>query len=416
VSHENRRRNPELHLSFSDRRRHISLTVQAIPEKWNNRNALRLTNGAVEVLLLAGGGHFAELRLSNPHGPTMNCLWTAPWPTADPDDADFGNLAETYGAAPAGPFLAGYTGHALCLDNFGPPSASDAAQGIPLHGEAAAQKWEFELMAEGCVGRVELPAAKLQFQRTVSLLKDSSVIFVEETVTNHGAAAREIHWVQHLSLGPPFLSPGQSSIHASLDHSMTWPLGYEGREMLRDGAAFEWPHAPSVQDGTLDLRIPFQRRGAGFLAAARVDITREIGYISVLNWDVGLALIYCFRREDFPWVAVWEENCARLAAPWNGVAQVRGMEFGTTPMPLGREAIQTMGSLFATPGSRIVPSGGTLHARYIACVAAIPQDWREISNVIPGQNVLTLVGPRSADRLQLPAEGLHELFLKGRKA
>jgi hypothetical protein len=197
---------------------------------------------------------------------------------------------------------------------------------------------------------------------------------------------------------------------------MTWPLGYEGREMLRDDATFEWPHAPSVPRGMLDLRIPFQRPGSGFVAAARVDITREIGFISVLNWHVGLALIYCFRREDFPWVAVWEENCARAAAPWNGAAQVRGMEFGTTPMPLGRDAIQAMGSLFDTPGSRMVPPAATLHARYIACVAAVPQDWREISDVIPGQHVLTLVGPQSADRLQVPAEGLLDFFLKGRKA
>ena len=137
------------------------MTIRVNAEQWKNRSALRLTNGMMDAVLLQGGGHIADLRLAGPHGPTINCLWCAPWPTADPGDPGFKSLAERYGADPAGPFLAGYTGHALCLDIFGPPSQEDGARGVPLHGEASAREWHLEPTARGCEGRVELPVAQI---------------------------------------------------------------------------------------------------------------------------------------------------------------------------------------------------------------------------------------------------------------
>jgi hypothetical protein len=367
----------------------------------------------MEAVLLRGGGHIAELRLVAPHGPPVNCLWAAPWLTADPGDAEFETLAEKYGSAPVGKFLAGYTGHALCLDIFGLPSEQDAARGVPLHGEASAREWTFDPIAGGCVGRVELPVAQLGFERRITLAENAAAVFVEERLENRGALAREIHWVQHLSLGPPFLAPGESTVHASLDRAAPWPLGYEGREMLRSDVEFQWPLAPSVDGGLLDLRSPFQRPGYGFVVAARVENAGEFACIAALNCRLGLALVYCFRKRDFPWVAVWEENCARSGAPWSGAAQVRGMEFGTTPMPTGRDDIHALGNLFDTPCSRILDEGGVLHARYLAAIAAVPVDWREVADVVPGRDTLTLFGARNSEPVILAVEGVDHFLHEG---
>jgi hypothetical protein len=375
---------------------------------------VRLSNGVMDAVLLRGGGHIAELQLTQAAGNAINCLWPAPWPTADARDTDFNALANKYGAAPAGNFLAGYTGHALCLDIFGAPSNEEAARSVPLHGEASARMWSFETIDRGCTARVDLPAAQLEFERSASLAEDAAVLFVDERVYNRGPAAREIHWVQHLSLGPPFLAAGQSAIDASIDRARTWPLGYEGHAMLRDDADFDWPHAPALDDTMLDLRTPFARSGYGFVAAARVDTAREFAFISALNWQLGLVLVYCFRRADFPWIAIWEENCARTSAPWGGNAQVRGMEFGTTPMPVGRDAIRAMGNLFDTPGSRMISAGGIFHANYLAAIAAVPSDWREISNVKPGRNTLIITGHRNSTPITIAANGLHDFLNEGR--
>lgn len=323
-------------------------------------------------------------------------------------------LTAAYGGDPAGAFLAGYTGHALCLDLFGMPDEHEAMRGVALHGEASTRPWSFSPAPGGCVGRVDLPVAQLSVERAISLAESAALLFVTETVTNHGDSDREIHWVQHLSLGPPLLTPGKSRIFASLDRAKTWPLGYEGRDLLRGDAEFTWPNAPSVTGESVDLSVPFQRLRTGFVAAARVDPAHEFGWIVAANPDAGLALVCCFRREDFPWVAIWEENRARRGSPWNKTAQVRGMEFGTTPMPIGREAIRRLGLLFDTPVSRNLRARASLQARFAIGIAEIPAGIGDIVRLEIASDAISLIDASSA--IQVPAPGLRSFLLKGTQA
>ncbi len=310
-----------------------------------------------------------------------------------------------------GACLAGITGHALCLDLFGTPDHDEAARGVALHGEACVRPWSFTPAPGGCVGEVDLPVARLGLRRALSLADGAPLLLVTETVTNHGDSDRDIHWVQHLSLGPPLLAPGTSRVFASLDRAKTWPLGYEGRELLRDDAEFTWPNAPAVTGESVDLRVPFQRLRTGFVAAARVDPAHEFGWIAALNPDLGLALLCCFRRADFPWVAIWEENRARRGSPWTKTAQVRGMEFGTTPMPIGREAIRSLGSLFDTPVSRNLHAGASLQARYALGIAEIPAGIGALARIEIANDVISLVAPSTV--VHVPAPGLRRFLLKG---
>jgi hypothetical protein len=69
-------------------------------------------------------------------------------------------------------------------------------------------------------------------------------------------------------------------------------------------------------------------------------------YIAVHNRHHGLVAGYYFDRSVFPWIALWEENRARQYAPWNGITRVRGIEFGTSPMPHGLDQARKLGRLF----------------------------------------------------------------------
>lgn len=391
------------------------MTLRASRERWNGRDAVRLSNGALDVVVLPGGGHLAELRLATGSATGLNCLWTPSWPTADPDSSSAtpgaSPLAARYGGDAAARFLAGYTGHALCLDLFGPPSQEEAALGVALHGEAAVHPWTFEPTPTGCIGRVELPVARLDFERSLSLDSRAPVLFIEERIESRSAEPRDVHWVQHLTLGPPFLAAGESVTNASLDRGLTWPLGYEGHEILPGNAPFTWPYAPTLDGGVADLRVPFARRntgfeGTGFVAAARVSPEHDFAFIAALNFRIGVALVYCFRRRDFPWIAIWEENCARTAPPWNGVTQARGMEFGTTPMPVGRDALRAMGTLLDTPSSRTIASRGVAHARYLAALTTVPASWRTIIDVQPEPDALRLIGDEASSSILISAAGL----------
>jgi hypothetical protein len=54
--------------------------------KWKGCDAVRLMNGIVELIALAGGGHLASFRLVDQDGrPSQNVLWEAPWTICGPD-------------------------------------------------------------------------------------------------------------------------------------------------------------------------------------------------------------------------------------------------------------------------------------------------------------------------------------------
>jgi hypothetical protein len=73
-----------------------------------------------------------------------------------------------------------------------------------------------------------------------------------------------------------------------------------------------------------------------------------------------------WRRSDFPWLGIWEENYCRELPPWNGKTLTRGMEFSASPMPETRREMIERNGLFGFPGYRWIPAGKTVEVRYCA--------------------------------------------------
>jgi hypothetical protein len=382
---------------------------------WRGRPAIRLSNGLIELTALNGGGHIAELRFARDAGRShANVLWESPWEGAAPDTLRARRLAGKYGPKGVGEFLASYTGHALCLDYFGMPSVDEVRQGLPLHGEAASRNWRVipgaaRSQSTRTAWRVELPSAGLAFERGIELLKGESAVVFHECVTNQRDADHYFHWVQHVTLGAPLLDPECSRVFLSGSRAKTWPLGYEGKSLVSAEREFAWPDALREKGGTADLSIPFSERGTGFVASVLLDVEREVQFIAALNWRLGLVCGYLFRREDFPWVAVWEENCAREYAPWKGTTQARGMEFGTTPMPVGKDATFSAGKLFDTHGWKRIPSRATQKVVYAAFLAEVPNYWRDVQDIQIEKNALVITGSGGGEKLTIAARGVSGL-------
>lgn len=383
---------------------------------WRGRAATRLSNGLIELTVLTGGGHLAALRLLTPGDLSTNVLWEAPWLTADPTAESFQALAESYGPVATGRFLAAYTGHALCLDYFGAPSTRQAAAGLGIHGEAACRCWNVSQTEGGagaaCRWSAQLPLARLNFEREIRLGDGERVIFVEETVTNECSIDRSFHWVQHVAFGPPFLNSAECTLAASGNRGMTSPSDYEGCSLLATHREFLWPHAP--RDGSesrfVDLRRAFSTKGSGFLACVQMDTKRRVQYMLAVNWKQRLVVGYCFRTDDFPWMAIWEENCARQSIPWNGRTRARGMEFGTTPMPLTPDEPFPGGTLFNTRGWCISPANGVKTARYILFLAAIPAGLNSIESAEVEGDIIQLYNDQRNSSVSISAQGC-EKFL-----
>ena len=382
--------------------------------KWRNRPAFCLNNGVVEMTMLSGGGHIADFRLLDPTGGDVNALWEVPWVTMDPDKFRSRHVRK-YGPTPVGKFLAAFTGHAVCVDYFGMPSDAEAKQGLALHGEGATSRWKLlELKQSSGEAKVSLaahlPSAGLRFRRELRLLPGESVVYVEESLTNERAQDHFFHWTQHVTLGLPLLHPGESAVALPGTRAVTWPHGYDGASLVRDNQEFTWPDGPANDGGKVNLALPFTEDGKGFVTAVLLDPQREFGFVAALNWRLGLLLGYCFRRSDFPWVAIWEENLARAGSPWEGKTRARGMEFGSTPMPVGKEETFARGSLFDMPTFRRIPARSELRAPYVAFLSKVSSGWRAIRDIQLRRNKIIVTEERGA-RLELPAVGLKKLGL-----
>lgn len=184
------------------------------------------------------------------------------------------------------------------------------------------------------------------------------------------AVDRPIAWTQHVTIGPPFLQKGVTEFRMSATRSKVFESAFGTADYLQPAATFEWPIAPRANGGVADLRVFTDAASSSAYTAHLMDRQREDACFVAFKPDARLAFGYVWKRADFPWLGIWEENRSRRQAPWLGRTLTRGMEFGVSPFPESRRQMVDRGSLFGTPTYRWLPASGGLTAEYWAIVAS----------------------------------------------
>ena len=336
---------------------------------YRGRRAVSIENAHLRVTALIGGGHLAEVH--DKHAG-VNPLWTPPWPSIEPSQYDPQRHPE-YGGTVESSLLAGIMGHNLCLDIFGGPSEEEARAGLPVHGEVSTADFDVSGGPDEIVMRARLPLAGLEIERRL-VLKGRGV-WIRETVHNPGGIDKPVGWTEHVTLGPPFLQKGRTQFRASVTRSRVFESEFGAGAYLQTGADFEWPHAPRSSGGTEDLRVFTSQAVSSAYTAHLADPRRSDAFFVAFSPDSRLAFGYVWRRTDFPWLGIWEENLSRTSAPWNSGTLTRGMEFGVSPFPESRRAMVERGRVFDTPSFRWIPARSQVIVEYW-CVS-------ETAEVIP---------------------------------
>jgi len=306
--------------------------------RYRGRRATSIENELVRVTVLHEGGHIAEI-LDKQSG--VNPLWTPPWESIEPSTYDLRTHPE-YGADSESKLLSGIMGHNLCMDIFGGTSAEEAAAGLTVHGEASVAAYEVTAADGELTQRARFPQSQLQLERRIALA--GRVVEVVEAVENESATDRPIAWTEHVTLGPPFLEKGATQFRAPVAKS----------EVLQEGVG--------------DLQLYTDAPVSGGFTTHLMDPSRDTAYFVAWSPRSQVALGYVWRRADFPWLGVWEENYGRMSAPWNGRTLTRGMEFGASPMPETRRQMIERGSLFGVPAFRWIPARTRVEVRYSAAI------------------------------------------------
>jgi hypothetical protein len=137
-----------------------------------------------------------------------------------------------------------------------------------------------------------------------------------------------------------------------------------------------------------------------------LDAKRDVGFIAALNSRLRVLIGYCFRRRDFPWVAVWEENRALDAPPWNRRTQARGLEFSSNPLPVLRRESFELGRLFGTPTFSCVPARSKVKTCYLAFLAQVPRGFGNVEDIRLTSNEVIVTGSGANGDLRLKASRL----------
>jgi len=325
---------------------------------YRGRRAASIENAEVRVTVLEEGGHIAEV-LDKRSG--INPLWTPPWPSIEPSTYASSTHVE-YGTSSEAALLAGLMGHNLCVDIFGGPSDEEAAAGLTPHGEASIVRYRLEVDAQTITMQAMLPLAQLRVERRLDLR--GSTLAIRESIENLSACDRPIGWTEHVTIGPPFLEKGRTQFRASATKSKVFERAFGLHDDLLAGSEFDWPLAPRQDGGTYDLRTYTNAPHSNAYTAHLMDPSQDDAFFVAFSPAARLAFGYVWKRRDFPWLGIWQENFSRTHAPWNGQTLTCGLEFGVSPMPETRRAMIDRGRLFDVPTYRWIPAKSRIEVAY----------------------------------------------------
>ena len=334
------------------------MRVMPASSTYRGRRAATIANEDLRVTVLAEGGHIAEI-LDTRTG--INPLWTPPWPSIEPSAYDRVSHP-AFGDGSDAKLLAGIMGHNLCLDIFGGPSDEEAAAGVTPHGDGSVVPYEIEAAAGQLTMRAQFPHAMIRLERQLTLR--GRAVRVQERIESLCAFDRPIAWTEHVTLGPPFLQRGVTEFRTSATRSKVFESRFGADDYLQPDAEFIWPSAPRAGGGVVDLQRYADAPRSSAYTAHLMDSGRATAFFVAFVPASKLAFGYVWKTADFPWMGIWEENCSRSGAPWNGTTLTRGMEFGVSPFPESRREMVARQSMFGAPAFRWLPAKATIAVEY----------------------------------------------------
>lgn len=350
----------------------------------HGRSGWLLDNDALALFLMSGGGHIADLRLKGLSG--INPFWVPPWKSMEPWKYRPRD-AKRYGIK----LLACIYGHNLCLSAFGEPSPEEEKCGLTCHYEAPVGRWSLIRKKIGKRGLYfeygcDLPAAQMQFVRAVSMQSGANIIKIRETIQN--LAQRDVPFTicQHVAFGPPFLEPKVTAFDASATRGHTFPGKFGDPQRLKIDKDYHWPYGPGAKrkvdhaSGVVNLRFMGKEKSGDFHANL-MDLKKEHAWFSAVNPRLGLLVAYVWRRADYPWLGVWEENCSRKQPPWNGKTLARGMEFANTPFPIGLRKAVDMGKFQGQRAYAWLPARGKVVHNYSLMALQVDQNCAGVEEI-----------------------------------
>jgi hypothetical protein len=364
---------------------------------FEGQKGVLLSNGKLQLTVLGQGATIASVVLVD-DAEKLSPLWNPM------------RLAREAGREAR---FAGATGHFVCVDGFGQPSAEERAAGLPQHGEAHVT--QFEMTRGAATNSVsfsaKLPIVNERFTRSFHIVEGENVVYVDSELENLLGFDRPVNWAEHATVAAPFVEPGKTTIALSGTRSQNrdYTANQAGRgaasgrgeeapapRRLAPGKDFIWPLAPGLDGKPVDLHVIPENPHFLDHAATLLDRGRELEWVSVLNVEKRLVYGYIFRRDEYPWLQHWGNYPSSAQV-------VRGLEFGTQPYDVPRRQTISENSMFNAPTYRWLPAKSKIESHFLLFYARVPEGFQEVDDIRLQGGAITIEDRSSAKQLMLTA-------------
>jgi hypothetical protein len=351
---------------------------------FHNRPAWQIASGEVRVTVMECGGHVAETA-SQSSG--VNPLWIQDRSTIDADQYDPLIHGRIYGDDAEAKLISGLLGHNLCLPYWGLPSEAEFRCGMTCHGETNAVRWLERIHTpERLSLEVSLPSSGLRVQRDIRCA--GSIVHFKTSVENLLKLDRPMAWCEHVTIGPPFLSSGDTGFWANLGR------GYQTSTNFKD--IFRWPEGRGKV--ACDLTGFASHTHSDLVNSFLVEGYGAYGAFATWNARLGSLLGYVFRADQFPWLNVWENNDERR--------KTRGMEFSNTPIEGSMKQLLAHPRVLDQPAFEWLDARSRITKEFFSFTLPIDLSFRGIDSVRFDGEVLEVFELGNDAGIRLPVGGI----------
>jgi hypothetical protein len=344
----------------------------------NGRPVLHLSNDKIDLILRAVGGSFVNLTLKD--DPTK----LSPYSTG--------------------------LGHFIALDGFGPPSRDESKAGLKNHGEANLQPLVVTTNKTDKTQTLSwsalLPITQENYKRTLHMVDGEQVVYVETEVESLLGFDRPVFWGEHMTLGPPFLELGKTTVDMSSKIGKSRDTKSQGKpnDRLGDFTLIKWPMGLG-KNGTkwkksnlVNLRVTPATAPSFDQMTLLMDTTKKYAFVTAFHPDKRMLLGYIFKHQEYPWLQIWDSYGG---PPRNSMS--RGLEFASQPFDMPRREVVDLPSVLGGPRYRWLPAKSKVGSSFLLFWVHMPDGMTKVDDVTLENGVITVIDKAAGKTITLNA-------------
>ncbi|MEL6192641.1 MAG: hypothetical protein AAFR66_11350 [Bacteroidota bacterium] len=272
-----------------------------------------------------------------------------------------------------------FRGHFMALGNWAVPGEGEEEAGIVVYGGVNTYHWDILQAATETQEGVYLKTActtgleGLRIERETLLHREKSLVEIQETITNLLPIGRAYQFLQHPTIGPPFLDEHLVvNSNASKGFFNRGPFAAD-RIKIPEEDVYDWPMA-ILPEGEHNLEKTLGY-GDGFLSTHIFPDSATQGWVTAHNLKQNLLIGYVFSTKDYPWIHFWQRST-------DGVLEARAFEFANVGIsePI-RDLITSESHFHGRSSIEFLDAGESQHKFYFMFLWKPPQDLQRIKDV-----------------------------------